>query len=69
MSRFENSLNKQAIFKLCNAWLYKYISSLSARKRIVIDVDSTNDATHGNQQMSMFNGYYGKFMYNELFFS
>ena len=24
--------------------------------------------THGNQQMSMFNGYYGQFMLNELFF-
>ncbi len=44
------------------------MSSLSKRKRIVIDVDATNDPTHGNQQMSMFNGYYGQFMLNELFF-
>ena len=27
-----------------------------------------DDPTHGNQQLSMFNGYYGQFMYNELFF-
>ncbi len=68
LSRFENSLNKQAIFNLCNAWVDRYVLSLKGRKRIVIDVDATDDATYGNQQMSMFNGYYGKFMYNELFF-
>jgi hypothetical protein len=44
------------------------VSSLSGRKLIVIDVDATDDPTHGNQQMSMFNDYYGQFMLNELFF-
>ncbi|BAV95233.1 IS1380 family transposase [Ichthyobacterium seriolicida] len=68
ISRFENSFDKQAVFKFCDAWLYKYVSSLSDRKRIVIDVDSTDDPTHGSQQLSMFNGYYSQFMYNELFF-
>jgi len=68
ISRFENSLDKQSIFKLSNAWVDQYVTSLSGRKRIVIDVDATDDPTHGNQQMSMFNGYYGQFMLNELFF-
>lgn len=44
------------------------MSSLSNRKRMVIDIDATDDPTHGNQQMSMFNCYYGQFMLNELFF-
>lgn len=68
ISRFENSLDKHSIFELCNVWVDRYVSSLSGRKRIVIDVDATDDPTHGNQQMSMFNGYYGQFMLNELFF-
>ncbi len=68
ISRFENSQNKQSIFDLSNAWVDHYVSSLAGRKRIVIDVDATDDPTHGNQQMSMFNGYYGQFMLNELFF-
>ncbi len=68
ISRFENSLDKRSIFELCNAWIDRYVSSLAGRTRIVIDVDATDDATYGKQQMSMFNGYYGKFMYNELFF-
>lgn len=68
LSRFENSLDKHSIFALCYAWIDRYIDSLNGRKRIVIDIDSTDDPTHGNQQLSMFNGYYGQFMYNELFF-
>lgn len=68
MSRFENSLGKQGIFDLCSAWLDRYVSSLSGRKELIIDIDATDDPTHGQQQMSMFNGYYGQFMYNELFF-
>jgi len=68
ISRFENSLDKHSIFELCDSWVNHYVSSLSGRNRIVIDVDATDDPTHGNQQMSMFNGYYRQFMLNELFF-
>jgi len=68
ISRFENSLDKRSVFEFANAWVDNYVSSLSGRKGIVIDVDATDDPTHGNQQMSMFNGYYGRFMLNELFF-
>jgi len=68
ISRFENSMDKHSVFELCNAWIEYYVSSLQGRKRIVIDVDATDDPTYGNQQMSMFNGYYGQFMLNELFF-
>jgi len=68
ISRFENSMDKHSIFEFCSAWVDHYVSRLSGRQRIVIDVDATDDPTHGAQQMSMFNGYYGQFMLNELFF-
>ena len=68
LSRFENSMDKASIFNLCYAWVDRYVSTLKNRKRIIIDIDATDDQTYGNQQMSMFNGYYGHFMYNELFF-
>lgn len=68
LSRFENSLGKQGIFDLCYAWVDRYVNTLTGRKEITIDIDSTDDPTHGQQQLSMFNGYYGHFMYNELFF-
>jgi len=68
ISRSENSLDRRAIFELSNAWADNYVSGLAGRKRIVIDVDATDDPTYGNQQMSLFNAYYGQFMLNELFF-
>ncbi len=68
ISRLENSLDKHSMFKLCYAWVDRYVKTLKNRKQVIIDIDSTDDPTHGNQQLSMFNGYYGHFMYNELFF-
>ena len=38
----------------------------SGQELIVIDVDSTDDPTHGGQQMSLFNGYYDQWMYQEM---
>jgi len=68
ISRLENSLDKHSIFDLSNGWIDRYVKSIQGRKSIVIDIDSTDDPTHGDQQLSMFNGYYGQFIYNELFF-
>jgi hypothetical protein len=68
MSRFENGIDKHTIFDLCYACIDRYVSGLAGRKEVIIDIDATDDPTHGAQQLSMFNGYYGQFMYNELFF-
>ena len=68
ISRFENNMDKHSIFELCYAWIDRYVKTLKGRKKVIIDIDSTDDPTHGHQQLSMFNGYYGHFMYNELFF-
>ena len=68
MSRFENSVDKHSVFALCYAWVERYVDSLKGRNKVVIDIDATDDPTYGDQQLSMFNGYYYRFMYNELFF-
>lgn len=68
VSRFENNVNKTTIFKILYGWLERYVDSLKGRKHVIIDIDATNDPTHGAQQLSCFNGYYGQFMYNELLF-
>lgn len=68
LSRLENSLDKASIFDICYAWIDKYVESLKGRKEIIIDIDCTDDPTYGRQQLSLFNGFYGQFMYNELFF-
>lgn len=67
LCRFENSIDKHTIFKLCHWFVDHYVSSLPTdTTRIVLDVDSTDDPTHGQQVLSLFNGYYYQWMYNEL---
>jgi hypothetical protein len=69
LSRFENSFSARDIYKWSHYWVDNYVDSIDKkRKELVIDVDGTNDPTHGNQQLSLFNGYYRHTMYNELFF-
>jgi hypothetical protein len=68
LSRFENSIDKHAMFALCHAWVDRWVDSLEGRSEITIDIDGTDDPTYGYQQLSMFHGFYGQFMYNELFF-
>ncbi len=68
ISRFENHIDKQTIFSILNGWLNRYVVSLSGRTHVVFDIDATDDPTLGAQQLSMYNGYYGQFMYNELLF-
>lgn len=67
LCRFENSLSKHDIFRLCNWFIDRYVANLDVDKsEIIIDLDSTDDPTHGAQQLSLFNGYYYQWMYNEL---
>lgn len=68
LSRFENRMDRHIIYNLCSAWVDRYVSSLEGRTEIIIDVDSTDDPTHGHQQLSLFHGYYGQHMYHQLFF-
>jgi hypothetical protein len=68
LSRFENSVDKRVLFDLCYGWLERYVDSLTGRRHVTIDVDATDDPRHGRQQMSMFHGFYGRFIYSELFF-
>lgn len=69
VSRFENSVNKHVVFDLLNAWVDRYVDNFNPkRKHLVIDIDGTDAETHGNQQLTLFNGFYGYYMYNELLF-
>lgn len=69
MSRLENSISIKDIWKMSELMVEKYIDSISCdRKEIIIDVDGTDDPTYGDQQYTLFNGYYGQYMYNILLF-
>ena len=70
LSRLENAATARSIAELGSLGLEWFIRLCGAqvRKRheILLDVDSTNDPTHGQQQLSMFNGYYGESVYHPL---
>src|SRR5258708_1549464 len=70
LSRWENSPWPRDLLKLQDAlldWFVK-ICGRQVRKRgeILLDVDSTDDPTHGQQQLSFFNGGYDQHMYHPL---
>lgn len=67
LCRLENNISEETIFELEEWFIDKYVSGLPSKQElIVIDVDSTDDPTHGGQQMSLFNGYYDQWMYQEM---
>jgi hypothetical protein len=67
LSRFENRVNAKDLRRLSDWLLDLYLKTHPGpRKVIVIDMDATNDPTHGQQQLSFFHGYYEEHMYHPL---
>ena len=70
LSRLENDLTRQDVIRIMNFLVENYISSFkSMPKEIVIDIDSTDDEVHGNQQLNFFHGYYDQYQYLPLIIS
>jgi hypothetical protein len=67
LSRFENRVNAKDLRRL-SGWLFKlYLTTHPGpRKTIILDMDATDDPTHGKQQLSFFHGYYEEHMYHPL---
>lgn len=66
-SRMENSIRQRDLFDLAETLLELYMSKFTkAPKRIILDIDSTDDPTYGAQQLSLFNGFYNQHMYHPL---
>ena len=67
LSRAENFVKKKDLVGLSRMLMELYRTTHPGpRKRIVIDMDATDDPTHGMQQLSMFHGYFGQHMYHPL---
>ena len=68
LSRFENSVGPRELYRMGVALAERVVERhrrrLGQRARLItIDLDPTHDATHGGQQMSLFNGYYKTWCY------
>ncbi len=69
LSRWENALNIGDVARLAESMIDYYVAGLNPkREEIIIDVDCTDDPTHGSQQGTLFHGYYWQWMYNQLFY-
>lgn len=67
LCRFENATDSKDLRRLADALMDLYLKTHSGpRDLIVIDMDSTDDPTHGRQQLSFFHGYYDQHMYHPL---
>jgi len=67
MSRLENTVSRTTLFRMGQTFVDNFLDSYRrAPEKIVIDVDDTDDPTHGAQQMSLFNAYYDEYCYMPL---
>lgn len=70
LSRFEQR-DAGELLRMSEVLVDLWIDQLLTRgpkawKNIVLEFDSTDDPTHGAQQLSMFHGYYDQYMYHPL---
>src|SRR6266446_9130636 len=68
LSRFENSVGPRQLYRmgetLAASVIERHAQRLHHRARLVtIDLDPTDDPTHGSQQLSFFNGHYDNWCY------
>ena len=71
MSRLENAVDRRACYRLAAALGALYLRErerAGAPTHLVIDVDSTDDPTHGKQEGTAYHGFYGQYMYHPLLF-
>lgn len=67
MSRLENSVSRTALYRMGEAFVDNFLDSYrKAPKKIILDIDDTDDPTHGAQQMALFNAYYDEYCYMPL---
>ena len=67
-SRFENGATRTALYRmgreLAACVIDRHRRRLHGRaRRVTIDLDPTDDLTHGAQQLTFFNGHYGGWCY------
>jgi Transposase DDE domain group 1 len=75
LSRFENLATPQVLQKLIDFNITTGIERLKQKHggklpaSITLDLDATDDPTHGHQQLTLFHGYFGQYQYFPLIIS
>ena len=69
LSRLENAVDRKACYRLAVALVNNYMRQRQRGrppKHILLDLDSTADATYGEQEGTAYHGYYNQHMYHPL---
>lgn len=67
LSRFENAITGRELNGCWREFERQYIEGLDpATTLVVLDIDSTDDPTHGDQQLTFFHGFYEQHMFHPL---
>jgi hypothetical protein len=67
LSRFENAVTIPDLKRLRDFLLAEFLDSFDAPPvRITLDLDAFDDETHGQQQLTMFHGFYEQYQYLPL---
>jgi Transposase DDE domain group 1 len=71
LSRLENAVDRRACYRLAHALLMIYLQERErvaggVPTQVLLDLDSTDDPTHGAQEGSSYHGYYRQHMYHPL---
>jgi hypothetical protein len=67
LSRLENSVSRLVLGRLVRWFERDYVRSLPPDTEVVVlDIDATEDLTHGQQELSFFHGYYDQRIYHPL---
>jgi hypothetical protein len=64
LSRFENSISAASLLRLEDWFIERFVNSFDEPPReVTLDVDVFDDPAHGEQQLTMFHGYYEQYQY------
>lgn len=67
ISRFENAVSWRDLYKIAQVFLDIFVESYEKPPHgIILDLDDTEDPTHGSQQLTLFNGYFGGYCYQPI---
>jgi hypothetical protein len=63
-SRFENAISVGSLFGLREVFIDQFIASFATPpQHLTLDIDAVDDPTHGDQQLSLFHGYFEQYQY------
>jgi hypothetical protein len=66
LSRFENDISVHEVGVLNDLLVRTFIANIGRPPILIIELDSTDDPAHGDQQLIKYNGFYGQWMYHPL---